>query len=184
MTVDNLWYLATEAKQRAEQRYQELRERHDDYLEYGPERRVSRPRFRTVAERIKSGGLPYGAHTVTHDPDRGLLLVYHDTVDTWVLPGGELRSGESLTEGVRRELAEEAGIDGRVRGLGILGRVQFRCDGHETWGVIPIYETDPVGTDLEVDDPDGEITDAGWFEDLPEGTRDREVLERWLEARA
>jgi len=182
--VDNLWYLATEAEQRAEQRYQDLRERHDDYVEYTPRRRVSRPRFRTVAERIKARGLPYGAHTLTHHPDRGLLLVYHATVEMWVLPGGEVRPDESLTEGARRELEEEAGVDGQVRGLGILGRVQFRCDGHETWGVLPIYETDPAGTDLSVDDPDGEITDARWFEELPEGTRDRTVLEQWLDERA
>jgi 8-oxo-dGTP diphosphatase len=182
--VDNLWYLATEAEQRAEQRYQDLRERHDDYVEYTPRRRVSRPRFRTVAERIKARGLPYGAHTLTHHPDRGLLLVYHATVEMWVLPGGEVRPDESLTEGARRELEEEAGVDGQVRGLGILGRVQFRCDGHETWGVLPIYETDPAGTDLSVDDPDGEITDARWFEELPERTRDRTVLEQWLDERA
>ena len=35
----------------------------------------------------------------------------------WSIPGGILESGETLIEGVRRELAEETGIDVRVRTL-------------------------------------------------------------------
>ncbi|HEY3938838.1 MAG TPA: NUDIX hydrolase [Bryobacteraceae bacterium] len=35
----------------------------------------------------------------------------------WSIPGGILESGETLMEGVRRELAEETGIDVRVRTL-------------------------------------------------------------------
>ena len=35
----------------------------------------------------------------------------------WSIPGGTLEVGETLTEGVQRELAEETGIDVRVRTL-------------------------------------------------------------------
>jgi ADP-ribose pyrophosphatase YjhB (NUDIX family) len=35
----------------------------------------------------------------------------------WSIPGGILESGETLMEGVRRELAEETGMDVRVRSL-------------------------------------------------------------------
>jgi ADP-ribose pyrophosphatase YjhB (NUDIX family) len=35
----------------------------------------------------------------------------------WSIPGGILESGETLIEGVRRELAEETGVDVRVRTL-------------------------------------------------------------------
>ena len=35
----------------------------------------------------------------------------------WSIPGGTLEVGETLVEGVRRELAEETGIDVRVRAL-------------------------------------------------------------------
>lgn len=35
----------------------------------------------------------------------------------WSIPGGMLEVGETLIEGVRRELAEETGIDVRVRSL-------------------------------------------------------------------
>jgi 8-oxo-dGTP diphosphatase len=35
----------------------------------------------------------------------------------WSIPGGMLELGESIVEGVRRELAEETGLDVRVLGL-------------------------------------------------------------------
>jgi 8-oxo-dGTP diphosphatase len=179
MSVDNLWYLASEASQRAEQVFHDLDTSHDGYVEYDTGRSVSRPRFRTVANRIKAQGLPYGAHTLAYRPSGQLLLVWHEMVDQWVLPGGEIDDGESFREGARRELNEEAGIDASLDGLAILGRVRFHCDGHETWGVLPIYEAPAQETDLSVEDPDGEITDAQWFDELPENTRDRAVLREW-----
>lgn len=179
--VDNLWYLATEADQQAEQLYHRLRDDHDEYLEFTTTRRVSRPRFRTVAQRIERQGLPFGAHTLAYRPDGQLLLVEQAGIDMWVLPGGEVNPEESLLEGARRELHEESGIDVEYEGLGVLGEVQFYCDDHETWGVLPMFEGEATTTDPSVDDPDGEITDARWFETLPENTRDREILLDWRE---
>jgi len=178
-TVDRLWYLADEASQRAEATYHRLADDHDDYLEFTTERCVSRSRFRTVANRIRDNGLPYGVHTLAYRPDGRLLLVYHEHVRKWVLPGGELDGGETFREGARRELHEEAGVDVDYGGLGMLARVRFQCDGHDTWGVLPIYEGRAVETDLSVMDPDGEITDADWFDRLPADTRDRKQLRRW-----
>ena len=179
--VDNLWYLATEARQEAEQVYHRLADDHDDFVEFRTARRVSRDRFRTVAERIEAQGLPYGAHTLAYRPSGELLLVEQAAIDTWVLPGGEVEPDEAVREGARRELGEEAGIDVSYDGLGILGEVRFHSDGHETWGVLPIFEGEADSTDLEVTDPDGEICDARWFDDLPENTRDRSILQEWRE---
>lgn len=181
--VDNLWFLASEARQRAERVYHRLADDHDDYLEFRTTRSVSRDRFRTVAERIEAQGLPYGAHTLAYRPSGELLLVEQAAIDTWVLPGGEVEPDESFREGARRELGEEAGIDVTYDGLGVLGEVRFHSDGHETWGVLPIYEGEAESTDLEVRDPDGEITAARWFDELPENTRDRSVLEEWRRER-
>jgi ADP-ribose pyrophosphatase YjhB (NUDIX family) len=181
--VDDLWFLATEASQQAEQLAHRLRERHDDFLTYEPTRHVSRPRFRTVSERIERQGLPFGAHTIPYRETGEVLLVEQAAIDTWVLPGGEVDPGESLREGARRELREESGIDVEYEGLAVLGEVTFRCDGHETWGVLPIFEGRATSTETHVDDPDGEITDAQWFETLPENTRDRAILESWRDRR-
>jgi 8-oxo-dGTP pyrophosphatase MutT (NUDIX family) len=179
--LDDLWFLASEASQQAEQVAHRLDSRHDDYLEFATTRHVSRSRFRTVAERIECQGLPFGAHTLAYRPDGRVLLVREPRIDQWVLPGGEVDDDETFLEGARRELHEEAGIDVDYEGLGVLGRVRFRCDGHETWGLLPVYEGRARSTDPEVDDPDGEITEARWFETIPEDSRDREVLVSWHE---
>jgi len=179
--VDDLWYLATEAEQEAEQLYHRLADEHDAFLEFTTRRSVSRSRFRTVAERIERQGLPYGAHTLAYRPSGELLLVKQAAIDTWVLPGGEIEPGEGLLEGARRELHEEAGVDVDYDGIGILGEVRFRNGGHETWGVLPVFQGEATGTDLEVTDPDGEIVAARWFADLPENTRDREHLREWMD---
>ncbi|WP_336002919.1 NUDIX hydrolase [Halorientalis halophila] len=177
--VDNLWYLADEAEQRAEQAYHRLAQDHDDYVEYERTRTVSRSRFRTVADRIRKNGLPFGAHTLVYRESGELLLVRHEGVDMWVVPGGEVQGDESLREGARRELREEAGVEAAYEGLGILARVNFRSDGHDAWGVLPVFAARAETTELEVSDPDDEISDARWFADLPEDTRDRAELLTW-----
>ena len=181
--VDTLWYMADEADQQAERTYHQLTTEYDGYIEYDRSRTVSRPRFRTLAERVRENGLPYGAHTLVYRPSGELLLVRHEGVDMWVIPGGEVQSDESFMEGARRELHEEAGVDVVYDGLAMLARVSFRSEGHRTWGVLPIFEGCARTTDLEVCDPDDEISAARWFDELPEDTRDRKKLQDWRERR-
>ncbi|MFB6179601.1 MAG: NUDIX hydrolase [Halorientalis sp.] len=177
--VDNLWYMADEADQQAERTYHHLSEAYSDYLAYERSRHVSRGRFRTLADRIRANGLPYGSHTLVYRDSGEILLVYHDGVDMWVIPGGEVKPDESYREGARRELHEEAGIDAEYEGLAILARITFLSDDHQTWGVLPVFEGRARSTDLAIDDPDEEIADARWFDDLPADTRDREELRQW-----
>lgn len=177
--VDRLWYLADEADQQAEQIYHQLDSAHEGHREFTKQRWVSRPRFRTIADRVTDNGLPYGAHAVVTDEAGRVLLVRHDAVDMWVLPGGEVRPDEAFEQAARRELREEAGIDATFDGLALLGRVEFHNEDHFTWGVLPIYEAHAETTALSVEDPDGEITDARWVRTFPDDTRDRAVLEEW-----
>lgn len=181
--VDDLWYLASQANQRAEQAYHALTADRDSesYLEFERERTVSRRRFRTLAERVECSGAPYGAHTIVYRESGELLLVRHEGVGLWVLPGGGLDGDESFREAAERELNEEAGVDVSYDGLAMLTRIRFRCDGHEAWGVMPVYAAEAETTVPEVQDPDDEISKARWFETLPPDTRDRDDLLEWRE---
>lgn len=182
-SFDELWYVADAASQQAEQTYHRVADAHEEYVEFTLKRHVSRPRFRTVAERTKGNGLPYGAHVLVTRGDGRILLVRHEDVDMWVLPGGQVDGEESFREAARRELREEAGIDAAFEGLGMLARIEFRCDGNTTWGVLPVFEGQANSTELVVDDPDGEISAAEWFDTLPPDTRDREEIAEWRERR-
>lgn len=179
--LDDLWYLADEAEQSAEQAFHRLTEAHDGYLEVTRRRRVSRQRFRTLANRIRETGAPYGAHTVVYRPTGDLLLVWHEHVDMWVLPGGMQHDGETFRQAARRELQEEAGVRGEYEGLGILTRVELTCDENATWGVMPVFAARADAQEPRAADPEGEISAARWFSDLPEDTRDRGDLLTWRE---
>ena len=185
-SVDDLWYLADEADQQAERTYHDLGERYDDFRTFETTKHVSRRRFRTVAERIRENGAPYGTHTLVTNDSGGLLLVRHDAVGMWVLPGGETRSEETFRDGAERELREEAGITAEYGGLGLLGTVTFESGDHTTWGVLPMLEAaaEASATEPTVEDPDDEISAARWFKELPADTRDREELLRWRERRS
>jgi 8-oxo-dGTP diphosphatase len=182
-TVDELWYLADEAAQQAEQTYHRLSESYEDYMEFETRKHVSRRRFRTVTDRIRGNGAPYGAHTITYRDGGELALVRHEGVGLWVLPGGESHDGEDFRAAAERELAEEAGIEASYDGLGLLGRVEFYTGDHSTWGILPVFEAAAASTELSVEDPDDEISDARWFADLPEDTRDRQELLSWRDWR-
>lgn len=180
-TIDRLWFRANEASQRAEQAYHRLRERHEGFLERERHRHVSRRRFRTLTERVERTGAPYGAHTIVYRPSGDLLLVRHEGVDLWVLPGGEVGPEEDFERAAVRELAEEAGVDADYEGLGILTRVRITAGEYETWGVIPVFAARALTTETHIADPDEEISAARWFADPPEDTRDREDLLAWRE---
>lgn len=181
MPVDELWYHADRASQRAERAYHRLTDRHEDYVERADERSVTRSRFRTLADRVERTGAPFGAHTLVYNDAEEILLVRHEGVDLWVLPGGEVHDDETFREAAKRELAEEAGIQATYEGLAMLTRVSFEWQNHEAWGVIPVFEAHASDAEPAVADPDDEISAARWFDDLPQDTRDRAVIDRWRE---
>lgn len=182
-TVDELWFLAGEARQRAEQSYHRLCDSYGDFMEVERERAVSRRRFRRLADRVRETGAPFGAHTIVYREAGKVLLVRHDGVDLWVLPGGEVRPAESYREAAERELAEEAGVEARYDGLAIVTRVEVLHGGRSLWGVVPVFAAEAVTTEPTVADPDGEISRARrfGFDDLPSDTRDRAALRTWRE---
>jgi ADP-ribose pyrophosphatase YjhB (NUDIX family) len=81
------------------------------------------------------------AAVVVDDQDRVLLIQRRDN-GHWEPPGGVLELGEEITEGLRREVAEETGLDVEPSALtgvyknmsqGIVALV-FRC--HQTGGTL------------------------------------------------
>lgn len=181
MPVDDLWFLAQRASQRAERAYHALTADREGFVEFDRERSVSRGHFRTLAERVAATGAPFGAHTVVYRENGDLLLVRHEGVDRWVVPGGGVRDDESYREAAERELREEAGVGADYEGLAMVTDVTFRSGGHEAWGVLPVFAARADGATPTAEDPDGEISDARWFDTLPEDTRDREDLRAWRE---
>ncbi len=181
MPVDELWFHADQATQQAEQAYHRLVESHQEFIETNDHRTVSRSRFRELARRVERTGAPFGAHVLVSNREAELLLVRHEGVDRWVIPGGEVHPEESFREAAERELAEEAGISAEFQGLAVLTRVSFSWDQHDAWGVLPIFAARSSADDPSVEDPDDEISRAEWFDDLPPDTRDRRVLEHWRE---
>lgn len=181
MGVDELTLRADEARRRASEAYRRLDRRYDEFFERDRTKRVSRRRFSTLVERIRRTGAPYGAHTIVYRRSGELLLVRHEGVDLWVLPGGGVDRGESFVQAARRELDEEAGVDASYDGLGMITRLTLESSGYETLGLIPVFEARAETIEPEVADPDDEISAARWFSRLPRDTRDRDDLIAWRE---
>ena len=118
----------------------------------------------------------FGAYARVRDPAGRILLTLiadgYPGAGRWHLPGGGTDAGEQPTEGLLRELAEEAGQRGRVTGLlgvssahnpAALGPEGYPVD----WHVVRVHY------DVRVDEPvpavvteaaGGSTARAAWFE--------------------
>jgi ADP-ribose pyrophosphatase YjhB (NUDIX family) len=163
------------------------REHHDDLVEWHVEEAVDAETFVEYSEMeaYRSGWVATGL--VLDDDDR-LLLAYDDDDGQWLAPGGTLQPGESLAEGLRREVREETGVEATMeQPLGICDVVTRNedADGGEAVSFTVVFaaataETTAVGEELGGDDE--AITDAGWFEELPGDVYNREGTEELLAA--
>jgi 8-oxo-dGTP diphosphatase len=132
---------------------------------------------------VVGGGLILG--------DGGLLLVRNrrrDGSHDWSPPGGVIEDGETLVDGLTREVVEETGVE-------VLGwdgpAYEVHVDAPDIgWTAhIEVHVALEYRGELRIDDPDGIVVDAAWVdpgacEEQLAGCRRwvREPLLAWLDA--
>jgi ADP-ribose pyrophosphatase YjhB (NUDIX family) len=107
-----------------------------------------------------------GAMVIIERPDGAVLLVRLSYRNSWGVPGGLLKRGESPEDAARREVAEEVGL-----AVDLVGDPAVVVD-EDAQRVDIVYRGRPsAGEDPEQARPRSpEIVEAGWFraDDLPD----------------
>jgi ADP-ribose pyrophosphatase YjhB (NUDIX family) len=115
--------------------------------------------------------LRLAARAIVLDPDDRVLLVHwineDNDVDVWLTPGGGLDEGEDVDDGLRRELREEAGLEGFEAGPTIWTRTHTfpwygrTIEQRETFSLVraPRFEPLPEAGALEAEG----VTEVRWW---------------------
>lgn len=157
------------------------REEYDDLIVERGDEHLDAEAFAAARgmEAYQSGWVAVGV--VVDESDR-ILLAYHQDDEQWLAPGGTLQAGESLREGLVREIHEEAGIEiSPVRPHAVGEWAVHHGDEQIGFRVVTFEaraETTEVGDVLG--DEDEPISEARWFDELPEDVFHRERTERVL----
>ena len=115
-----------------------------------------------------SRGATLGARAMVIDGAGRIFLIKHSYVDGWHLPGGGVETGETLLEGLTRELAEEGNIvltaPPRLHGMFFNKRVSRRD--HVALFIVREFSQDGMPQ------PNREIVAHGFFapDALPDDT--------------
>jgi diadenosine hexaphosphate hydrolase (ATP-forming) len=67
-----------------------------------------------------------------------LLVTAKADAGQWIFPKGHIEAGETPADAARRELLEEAGVEGRARGE--VGRLSFRSGGNDLEVIYFFFE--------------------------------------------
>ncbi|MGA7730432.1 MAG: NUDIX hydrolase [Chloroflexia bacterium] len=95
-----------------------------------------------------------------------ILLVHQyrsqDPYPNWFLPGGRVEAGELLSEGLAREVREEAGLD-----LVTVGQLAYCThavdDADHSQSIAFVFEVAEWTGTPNSNDPDGTVSDVRWF---------------------
>ena len=109
------------------------------------------------------------AMCIIYDEEKGILLEKRSDNGTWCVPGGALELGESLEEGLKREVKEETNLDISNQEL-----FDVKADTHMVYpNKDEVYYTDVVYIVREYKGelkPDAESKELVWFkiDELPD----------------
>ena len=119
-------------------------------------RRLPR-RVRLAVVHSMTPSFTVGAICVLERDDGALLLVRHSYRRRWGLPGGLLKRGEDVADGVRREALEEIGLE-----VELLGEPAVVVD-PEPRRVDVVFRARPSGATADARSRSPEIVEIGWF---------------------
>lgn len=118
--------------------------------------------------RFRGPRLTLGVRALVVDEEQRVLLVRHSYRDGWFLPGGGVKTEESLVDAIARELREETGLVPKRNSHRVHGVYSSFLE-HKSDHVVVFVIDECEG---ELRSHGGEITGCGFFgaDDLPEGT--------------
>lgn len=157
------------------------REQHDDLITRVERETVPSERFRSL-KRTDTAQSGWSVGALVIDADDRILLVDNHWADGWIVPSGGVKPHETLSEAVVREIREEGGIDAvPVRPHALTEGTTVNEDTGETLETRFVLfeataETTEIGDGLGA--TDDEVSDARWFEALPQDVYNRALTER------
>lgn len=119
----------------------------------------------------REGEAPFWAAAALLHNGRGrVLLIRHVASsgwgDAWLTPGGRLEEGETVTDGLRRELEEEVGIAPIDSVLTRIFNETFTDGSRARHGYFAQFIARASSTRER---PGPDVREVRWFDDLPEG---------------
>lgn len=123
-------------------------------------------RLRRALVRAGTPSFTVGAVAVLRRPDGALLLVEQAHSNGWALPGGLLRRGEDLRDGLLREVAEETGLRLDPASLPL----PVTCVNARSRRVDAVFLFGAAEFTSQTAQADREVTALGWFalDELPQ----------------
>lgn len=111
-----------------------------------------------------------------------VLLILGRGASRWGVPGGGQEGEETYEETVRREVAEEVGIDVSLTGLGHLRHEIATCEGYDErlHALRAFFRAEYEGGSIAIQS--GELNGAAWFADPPAADRLLPSTDRLLDA--
>jgi ADP-ribose pyrophosphatase YjhB (NUDIX family) len=130
-------------------------------MTFGPLRRRLEPAIRRALHFYWrfARGMTIGTRAAVFDAQGRVFLIKHSYVEGWHMPGGGVETGESVLEGLKRELREEGNIE--ITGTPVLHAI-FRNPGGSKRDHIVFYVVREFRQDTPPQ-PNHEIIEHGFF---------------------